>query len=288
MRIIKKIFNNNIVNVADENGEDVILVGAGVGYLTSKGNPVDETRVEREFHLTGQSAKTGTFRILLELPYPIIKTTTRISEYLKQTYDIALTPTVEVGLGDHIAQAVSRVENGTPIYNSMLWETKMTYPAEFRIALEVLEVIHAELGTKLPLDEAGFITLHLVNSGLVGDRSQAMTLGNALHEIVELVEHDLGVSLDESTPTITRFLTHVKFVIQRVTQNQVYNGSYYAFFENLRAEHENVYACAVRIGDYLDEKFNAHITEEEHMYLMLHLCRLEEELSGVAAMPRDE
>lgn len=279
MRIIKKIFNNNIVNVVDENGEDVILVGAGVGYLTSKGRAIDESKVEREFHLTGQ-AKSGAFRILLELPYSIIHATAKVSEYLKAVHNIVLTPTVEVGLADHLAQAVKRVEDGTPIYNSMLWETKMTYPSEFAIALQVLDVIHTELGTKLPLDEAGFVTLHLVNSGLVGDTTEAMSLGNALHEIVAIVEEDLHISLDGSTPTITRFLTHVKFVIQRVTRNQVYNGQFYEFFATLKAEHEKVYACAVRIGGYLDREFDAHISEEEHMYLMLHLCRLEDELAG--------
>lgn len=279
MRTITKIFNNNIVSAIDDKGEDVILVGAGVGYLTSKGKAVDEGRVEREFHLTGQ-ARSGAFRILLELPYPIIAATARVSAYLSENHNIHLTPAVEVGLGDHLAQAVKRVEGGTSIYNSMLWETKMMYPAEFAIALHVLDVIQAELDTKLPLDEAGFITLHLVNSGLVGDTTQAMSLGNALHEVVAIVEHDLGISLDDSTPTITRFLTHVKFVIQRVTRNQVYNGQFYDYFAALKAEHENVYACAVHIGDYLDREFNAHISEEEHMYLMLHLVRLEDELSA--------
>ena len=72
MRRIKKIFNNNIVNAVDPGGEDVILVGAGVGFATKQGNTVDESRVEREFHVTGL-ARGGSFRVLLEIPYPVLR-----------------------------------------------------------------------------------------------------------------------------------------------------------------------------------------------------------------------
>ena len=284
MRTIKKIFNNNIVNAVDDDGEDVILVGAGVGYLTGRGKPVDESRVEREFHLTGL-ARSGTFRVLLEIPYSVLKAVSRVASHLQETHGITLTPTVEVALADHIAQAISRLDAGIPIYNSMLWETKMTYPTEFAIALQALDVVHAELGRKLPLDEAGFITLHLVNAGLFNDPQRAMTLGAALREIMAIVERELGITIDGSSPTSTRFLTHVKFVIQRITRSQTYSGSFDDFFRTLRDENAHIYACAVKIGDYLDATFAARITEEERMYLMLHLLKLHGELTPGSREP---
>jgi beta-glucoside operon transcriptional antiterminator len=279
VRIVKKIYNNNIVNAVDGDGEDVILVGAGVGYLTSKGTVVDESRVEREFHLTGQ-AKSGAFRVLLELPYPIIKAMTKVTAFLLETHGIALTPTVEVGLADHIAQVLKRMEDGLPIFNSMLWETKMTYPTEFGIALQIVDVIHEELGIKLPLDEAGFITLHLVNSGLVADPHQALALSGALHDIIAIVEVELNITVDGTTTATGRFLSHVKFVIQRITQNTTHQGSFDSVFRSLKAEDETIYQCAAKIGTYLDDRFAANVGQEEHMYLMLHLRRLKDEIES--------
>lgn len=276
MRTITKIFNNNIVNVVDAEGEDVILVGAGVGYLTSKGAAVDESRVEREFHLTGPS-RNGAFRVLLEIPYPVLRATTRVTKLLDDTYGIRLPAAVEVGLADHIAQSIRRIDEGIPLYNSMLWETKMTYPAEFAIALHALDVIHAEVGRKLPLDEAGFITLHLVNAGLVGDPGRAMTLGTAIRAIIDIVRQDLAIEVDGSTTASARFLTHIKFVVQRLTRNRVHHGAASDYFTALIQENIDLYACAERIAHYLDVTFAAEVTEEERVYILLHLITLRDE-----------
>ncbi len=276
MRTIVKIFNNNIVSAVDDDGEDVILVGAGVGYLTAKGGAVDEARVEREFHLTGV-ARSGAFRVLLEVPYPVLRATSRVSEMLAKTYGVQLPATVEVGLADHLASSIRRMDDGIPLYNSMLWETKMTYPAEFAIALHALDVVHAELGRKLPLDEAGFITLHLVNAGLVGDPGRAITLGTTIRAIIDIVREDVGIEVDGSTTASARFLTHIKFVVQRLTRGRAHHGAADDYYRNLISENPDMYACAEHIGRYLDETFDAGVTDEERIYLLLHLITLRDE-----------
>lgn len=276
MRTIIKVFNNNIVSASDEDGEEVILVGAGVGFRAHKHAPVDEARVEREFHLTG-AVRGGAFRVLLEVPYPVLRATSRVSELLSTTYGIDLPAAVEVGLADHLAQALRRLEEGMPLFNSMLWETKMTYPSEFAIALHALDIVHDELGQRLPLDEAGFVTLHLVNAGLVGDPRRAMTLGATIRRVIEIVRQDLGIEVDGSTTASARFLTHVKFVIQRLTRHRAHHGAADDYYRALIADHPDAYACAVHIGRYLDETFDAGITEEERIYLLLHLVILRDE-----------
>ncbi|MFT4214365.1 MAG: PRD domain-containing protein [Microbacterium sp.] len=281
MRTITKIFNNNIVSAVDADGEDVILVGAGVGYLASKGAAVDESRVEREFHLTGVG-RSGAFRVLLEVPYPVLRATSRVSELLANTYGIRLPATVEVGLADHLAQSIRRIDEGIPLYNSMLWETKMTYPGEFAIALHTLDVIHEELGRRLPLDEAGFITLHLVNAGLVGDPGRAMTLGTTIRAIIDIVRGDLGIEVDGATTASARFLTHIKFVVQRLTRNRAHHGAADEYYQALIADNPELYACAEHIGRYLDESFDAGVTDEERIYLLLHLITLRDEQQRAA------
>lgn len=67
MRTVTKVFNNNIVHAVGHDGEDVILVGAGIGFRASRGDAVNEERVEREFHPTGL-VPSGAFRVLLDLP----------------------------------------------------------------------------------------------------------------------------------------------------------------------------------------------------------------------------
>lgn len=141
---------------------------------------------QRGFHRTGLLTG-GAFRVLLELPYPAIRAVSVAADQIDAAHGVRLSPAAEVALADHVAQAIARLEEGLPIYNSMLWETKMTYPSEFAIALEVLDVVHRELGRRLPLHEAGFVTLHLVGTGAVSEPAQGMALAQALREVVELV-----------------------------------------------------------------------------------------------------
>ncbi len=282
VRSIKKIFNNNIVQAVSEDGDDVILVGAGIGFETSRGRPVDESRVEREFHLTGQ-ARSGAFRVLLEVPFPVLSAVSRMSVHLANRHGVMLSSTAEVGLADHLAQTISRLDRGLTLFNPLLWETKATYPAEFAMALECIDIVHEDLGRRLPLDEAGSIALHLVNSGVIVDTNRAFALGTALRRVIEIIDEDLGVQVDASSATATRFLTHVKFVIERLSRDRVHRGALDDFFESIRAEHDDVYACAVHIGEFLDSSFRTRTTSEEHLYLMLHLLRLREESTPPAA-----
>ncbi|KQQ08499.1 PRD domain-containing protein [Rathayibacter sp. Leaf296] len=276
MRTIKKIHNNNIVSAVDADGNDVVLVGAGVGYLASKGTEVDETRVEREFHGTGL-AMSGSFRVLLEVPFPVLRATARVSEMLRTQHGIHVPPTVEFGLADHVSAAISRLRLGVPIANPMLWETKATYPQEFAMSLQALGIIQDELGQRLPLDEAGFITLHLANAGLIGDPHRALTLSAAIREIVLILEADLGIRIDGTSPGSIRFVSHLKFLVQRVTRTTTYDRPLSEHFAQLGRDHPLVRACADRIADFLDRALGEPLSREERLYLLVHLLRLVEE-----------
>lgn len=270
---ITKIFNNNVVSAVEDSGEEVVLVGAGVGYLRKRGQQVDAGRIEKVFHLTGQG-RDGTTRVLVSLPFEIVTTAAAISEHLRAAHGIELPPAVEVGLADHLWQGIRRLEGNIPLYNSMLWETKVTYPQEFTIALQILDIVAERLGWRLPLDEAGFITLHLVNAGLVTDAGHAYSLARALREILQIVEQDLGLPATETSASTARFLTHLKFVIQRLTQRKLYAGEFQEIFEARRVQDPDGYRCAARIGRYLQDTFTTDISDEELMYLMFHLARL--------------
>ena len=50
MRIHRAV-NNNIVIVLDENGQERILMGKGIGYRRHSGDEFDESLVDKEFRL---------------------------------------------------------------------------------------------------------------------------------------------------------------------------------------------------------------------------------------------
>ena len=52
--IFKKRLNNNVVIALDENGQEKILCGKGLGFQMKEQESVEESRVEKVFALTDQ------------------------------------------------------------------------------------------------------------------------------------------------------------------------------------------------------------------------------------------
>ena len=48
---ILKVINNNVVSALDESGEEIVVMGKGVGFEKKPGTPVDEGRIEKRFFL---------------------------------------------------------------------------------------------------------------------------------------------------------------------------------------------------------------------------------------------
>lgn len=278
MRVISRVYNNNVVSVIDANGNDVILVGSGVGYLAKKGAPVNEARIEREFHLTGL-VKDGAFRVLLEIPTSVLGAVVELTTGIRERFKYSFTAAAEVALADHIAQAVGRENSGLHLANPMLWETRANYPQEFALAEQALDIVESRLGTRLPPDEAGFIALHFVNAGIFSESRRALSQSAAIRDILEIVRADLGITLAGDAPPARRFLVHLKFVIERVTTGRTHLGPLDPVFSSLGEKNPHAHGCAIRIRGYLERQFSTDLTEEETFYLMLHLIRVSEALA---------
>ena len=83
-----------------------------------------------------------------------------------------------------------------------------------------------------------------------------------------------GVSLDEQSLDYGRFITHLKFLGQRITQNK-YSREEDAEFQGMivrRFRHD--YQCAEHIRDDLQQAFGIHLPPEEMTFLTIHLHRL--------------
>jgi beta-glucoside operon transcriptional antiterminator len=270
---ITRIYNNNVVAALDH-GQEVILVGRGLGFGQQRGGLVDECCVEKRFHLAQTATGAGARGILVDLPYEVITLTAQVTRHLERQHGIVLPAPVEIGLADHLAAAFARLDEGIALPNALLWETKASYRQEFAIALEILELIRRESGRRLPLDEAGFIAMHLVNAGLTGDMADTLLLMRALHEVLDIVHHELGVPVANDSPHYVRFLTHLKFVLQRLVDGTQLHGEYQAMFEAQRAADPSAFAATQRISAHLAARFEVEVSKEEQLYLMLHLGRL--------------
>lgn len=277
---ISRIFNNNSVAALMPDGREAVLVGPGLGWNKHRGDQVDEANVEKRYILEQGQDLHGMRSILVSLPLEIVELTTTIAERLSREHNIELTPVVEIGLADHLAAAFDRLESETTLSNNLLFETKATYRQEFEIALDVLEWSEELTGKRLPIDEAGFITLHLVNAGLSGNMMETQRIASAVAGVMEVVRAWMPFGLPADQSHIERFLTHLKFVLRRITENAQLVGSHRNMFEMMQVSEPESFECANRIAQYLHRTFGDELSSEEVLYLMIHLARLHHSAAG--------
>ena len=56
--------NNNVTLAQDVNGEEVVLIGSGIGFNKNKGDTVNEEKIEKIFHLRTEESKENFISLL--------------------------------------------------------------------------------------------------------------------------------------------------------------------------------------------------------------------------------
>lgn len=54
---IDKVMNNNVVSSIDEDGQEIIVVGTGIGFQGKEGKVVDEKKIQKIFRLEDLSIR---------------------------------------------------------------------------------------------------------------------------------------------------------------------------------------------------------------------------------------
>ncbi|MBO1306452.1 PRD domain-containing protein [Enterococcus sp. 669A] len=271
---IKKIFNNNVVLVIDSKGLERILIGKGIAFQKRVGETVQKDKIEKTFVVDSPNVADRFVQLIEEVPVNRLEMVTLIIKnaevQLKKNFD----GNTYIGLADHINYAVNRFRKGETIRNALLLEIKKFYPKEYAAGLQALETIAYYEGIELNEDEVGFIALHFINGGLGNDTTQTLLTAEMLQKIVLIVEDCLGIELDVDSLNYVRFVTHLKFFIQRVIINEPRREAVPEMFDQVVQFYPKATESVGIIKNYLQDKLHCQIYPEEEMYLILHVQRL--------------
>ena len=177
-------------------------------------------------------------------------------------------------LTDHINFAIDRYKKGINLENALLWEIKRFYPQEYELGEYSIRLIRDRLHVDLPEDEAGFIALHFVNAEYGTDIRDALHFPNQMKDILAIVTEELGIELDEGTLHYERFITHVKFLLQRVYRKELLPNEENELAEMMKVKYPKEYACSEKIAEYIEKTANCKLSGEEIMYLSIHIRRV--------------
>ena len=272
--IIEKVINNNIISAYDESGAEVIVMGRGIGFKKKQGEVVPADQISKIFRIKSRTLTEQFKELLANMPLERVRISDEIISHAKDHLKLKLNQSIYVTLTDHINFAIERVSQGIEPQNALLWEIKRFYPQEFQLGIYALELIHDRLGILLPEDEAGFIALHFVNAEYGTDIRDAVKFPDQMQAIVDIVERDLGILLDESSLHYERFMTHIKFLIQRIYRKELLSSEDRELSLMMQRKYPREYECSVKVAEYIMQATGSRLSEEEIMYLSVHIRRV--------------
>lgn len=271
---VEKVINNNIVSAYDETGREVVVMGRGIGFGVRAGAVIDNSKIEKVFRIESQGVAEQFKELLANMPLEHAQISNDIISYAKSTLKLKLNQSIYVTLTDHINFAIERYQKGINLENALLWEIKRFYPQEYGLGRYAIDLIRERLHVSLPEDEAGFIALHFVNAEYGTDIRDALHFPNQMKDILDIVTRELGIRLDEGSLHYERFITHVKFLLQRVYRKELLPDEESELAEMMKKKYSKEYACSEKIADYIEEAAGCRLSAEEIMYLSIHIRRI--------------
>jgi len=276
-RIVRVIGNNFIIS-KDKDDKEIIIRGLGIGFNKSQGDIIPEEKVEKIYRMDTPKQINHLIELVEKMPSDYIAVCTEIIENAQLNLGKRLSQNIYVTLTDHICFALERKTAGLEYKNEMLWEIKNFYHAEFKLGERAIEIIKDKLGYELSEDEAGFIALHIVNAELETGMGDMVSITKMIQGIIEIIEGHYKISLNKESLDYGRFITHLKFLGQRIFKNQTMQEDDSDFSLMIRKlvqeKYPKDFLCAKRIQSYIQGHFGHLLSNEEMFFLMTHLGKL--------------
>lgn len=268
--IVTKIFNNNIILVNSEDKEKILFAkgigfGKKPGYVIPKGIKVDKIftiadsdNIEN-LNTMIEKVDNDFFVVCEEAIY-------EISEKINQE----LNESIHIGLIDHLYFAIKRLKNNEEIENPFLVEIETLYSKEYMLADMVAKKVGAYCNVDIPDGEIAFIALHIhsaINNGKISNTLKNSYLGST---IVEHVEDRLNIEIDRKSLDYARFLTHIKFAIQRIMENININNE---LTKIIKSSYKESFSIAEEVAEIIEDELGMKVMEDEVTFLTIHIER---------------
>lgn len=271
--VIEKILNNNVVITTDENNKEIVVMGRGIAFKKRIGDHIPKEIVDKVFKLSDPNISDNFKELIADIPLEYMKLSDKIILKSKEKLGKKLNDSIYITLTDHMYTAIERAKEGIKVKNVLLWDIKRFYKKEFAIGLEALDYIEEKFKVRLPDDEAGFIALHIVNAQMDQDIKIIYEITQIMQEITNVIKYYYGVTFDEESVYYYRFITHLKYFAERLLKNTSYDNNEDDLLEVIKVKYKNAYNCIEKIGEFINKKYNYNLTDEEKLYLTIHVER---------------
>jgi len=278
-----KVLNNNVVITVDPQGRERVLMGRGLGFQLGPDSVIDYAKVEKTFVLDADADPAHAAAVLTATPYPVVEAVTEGIEQAERALGRDLGRHVAVAIIDHVGFVLERLQKGVRIPAASMPELGVLYPEEFGAAQALAAYLEQRLDVRFPTEESVFLTTHLLNATRDEPNGTAALLFRRVQHVVSTIESRYGIELDTRGADYARFILHVKFLLQRLVSQTMLRGGDSSFYDFAVQRYPEAHACAVDVRDYVLASTGSTLTDEEMLYLIVHIERLTQRVAEADA-----
>lgn len=130
-------------------------------------------------------------------------------------------------------------------------------------------------GISLPASEATSIALHLINAeDRTSDMHLTLMMTKIIQDVIGIIESELAITFKKDSFNYSRFITHLRHLIQRQVRDQQIFSDNSELYSTVRLQYPKVAACVDKIDAYFEKEYHWKYSDEEKLYLIMHINRV--------------
>lgn len=275
MRVVK-VLNNSLVLALDEQGRETILMGKGIGFHKASGYEFGADEVEKVFVLQDRSITRSIIRLAAQTDSVYFEIGKNVIDYAIDRFHMKLLDHIYLSLTDHLAFAVRRVEKEILVPNFYTQDMQRFNPNEYQVGQYALRLVKEQTGVELPGDEAGNIAFHFINAQEGHPYNEKnRKIRQLAEDVLNIVKYYYRLVYDEESIAYSRYLTHIRLFAQRlVSGKQLPEEASRLLYDQIAQVCTSEFSCVAKVNRFVAERFGVKVTNQEEMYLALHIHRV--------------
>jgi transcriptional antiterminator len=264
---IIKVINNSAVIAYDQN-EEVILLGKGIGFQKKENDIICRSvKIEKKYQLIKVEGHG-----MGEIDKQMLPFIALVIELMDKSTNKEFSYTTMKSLTEHIAAMYLRIINNENLESPFHYEIKALYAKDYQIGLQIGEEIFKKTGIRIPESELDFLTLYVHNGNNNDTKSRMDLIHSIIYQVSSLLEDRYNIKLYKDSIDYSRFIVHLRFVIERILRRECNPD---INLKDLFMDKFKKYQCICQdIVRILENELHTTITDDERVYLMIHIARI--------------
>lgn len=192
-RITKVLNHNTVIAFRDEDGQEYLVMGKGVGFGKRVSERLEEAPGQTVYSLQAVTERGNAGELARTLDPECLEIAGEILKEAEKVFD-RIDRSILFPMADHIEFAVRRLKNHEQISNPLTEDIRVLFHMEFKTASCIAPILKRRMNLEITEDEVGYIALH-IHSAIEDEKvSQAMQMAR---DVCERVGKSLKCDLND-------------------------------------------------------------------------------------------